>query len=186
MQTEQDNAREMELPFSSFVEFQEGHKTGRFLIGMYHRLKLLIRALPISSSLFSFPLIFSPFILAVAFASYGLWNQRFWLLLAFPVAWFDYRTSTGSLNAFRLLLWFPLALVGLLIHPVFASLGAALKLIGFAFIGTSLLCSAGLGTAKLALETRVSESESLFWSNFDSGLIFLFDTSTGRTYERPR
>ena len=173
-----------ELPFSSFVEFQNGYKSGRFLVGMYHRLRLLVRALPISSTLFSLPLIFSPFILAVAFAGYGLWNQQLWLLLALPVAWFDYRTSTGALNGFRLLLWLPLAFLGLLIYPVFASLGAALRLIGFAFIGSSLLCSAGFGMAKLALEARVSESEPLFWSNFDSGLIFLFDTSSGRIYER--
>ena len=177
---------EVQLPFSSFSEFQDGYKSGRFQIGMYRRLDQLVRTLPILSSLFSFPLIVSPFILGIAFAVYGLLNHQFWLLLALPVAWYDYRTSTGSINLFRLLLWLPVALIGYMVHPIFASLGSALRTIGFAFIGTSLLCSMGLGTAKIALESLVTESETSFWSSYDSRLIFLFDRTSGSFYERPR
>ncbi len=186
MHTEQPEARNDELPFSSFSEFQAGYKSGRFRIGMYHRLNALVRALPIAFSVFYFPLIFSPFILGGALAAHGLLNHRLWLLLALPVAWLDYRTSTGPLNVFRLLFWLPLALIGYLVHPVSASLGSALRMIGITFIGTSFLCSVGLGTTKMRLESRVAESESLFWSSYDSRLIFLFDTTTGRFYERPQ
>ncbi len=186
MQTEQSEARNEEVSFSSFSEFQDGCKSGRFLIGMYHRLVPLVQALPISFSIFYFPLILSPFILGIALAAHGLLDDRLWLLLALPVAWLDYRTSTGALNLFRLLLWLPLALIGLLVHTVFESLGSALTTIGFAFIGTSLLCSTGLGSAKMELESRVSESESLFWSSYGSRLIFLFDTTSDRIYERPQ
>src|SRR5437870_5327386 len=130
MTLEQPDARNDGLPFSSFAEFQEGYKSGRFQIGMYHRLNVLVRALPISFSVFYFPLILSPFILGVALAAHGLLNHHLWLLLALPVAWFDYRTSTGALSVFRLLLWLPLALIGYLVHPVSASLGSALHMIG--------------------------------------------------------
>jgi hypothetical protein len=91
-----------------------------------------------------------------------------------------------AINMFRLLLWLPVALIGYLVHPGSATLGSALRTIGFAFIGTSFLCSMGLGTAKIAIESIVTESETLFWSSYESRLIFLFDTTTGRIYERPQ
>lgn len=186
MQTEQPEARNDGLPFASFSEFLEGYKSGKFQIGMFHRLNVLVRVLPVSSSLFYFPLILSPFILGFALATHGLLNARLWLLLALPVAWLDYRASTGALNLFRLLLWLPVAFIGFLVHTVFDSLGSALSTIGFSFIGTSLLCSAGIGTAKMELESLVIESEALFWSSYDSGLIFLFDTTSGKIYQRPQ
>ena len=186
MLIEASNAMSEELPFSSFVEFQEGYKSGRFQIGMYRRFDLLARVLPISFSLFYFPWIFSPYILGLVLAAHGLFNDRLWLLLALPVAWLDFRASTGAISLFRLLLWLPLALSGYLIHSVSVPLGSALSTIGFAFIGTSFLCSAGLGIAKMTLETLASESEALFWPNYNSGLIFLFDITSGRIYQSPQ
>lgn len=95
MQMEQSQTRNDGLPFASFSEFLEGYKSGRFQIGVWRRLNVLVRALPISCSIFCFPLILSPFILGIALATHGLMSNRLWLLLALPVAWLDYRTSTG-------------------------------------------------------------------------------------------
>lgn len=166
------------LPFEDYLEFQAGYKSGRFLVGMKHNLPAIARALPASDVWSTFPFILSPFLLGVAFAMYAAITRHWWFLLALPVAWIDYSTSTGAIGMFRLLFWFPLGLAGTIVSLFYPSIGAAMMTIGFSFICSSLLCSVGLGIAKMALEARVVESEPEFRAAFGAGLVFLVDNAT--------
>ena len=171
------------LPFSDFERFQEGYRTGRYIVGMKHRLGPLFRALPLRDSSFFFPFILSPFLIGAGFVAFALASGQYWFLLALPIAWLDYVTSTGALNLFRMLMWLPIAVLGLIISLFYESLGIALAATGFCFCVSSLLCSAGLGMAKMALEKRVTKSMVEFDVAYRAGLVIIFDSETGKLHE---
>ncbi len=183
MQSRADKRTYPELPFTDFERFQEGYRTGRYVVGMKHRLGPLFRALPLRESLFYFPLILSPFLIGAGFMAFALASGRFWFLLALPISWLDYATSTGALNLFRAAMWFPVVVLGVIISLFYASLGSALAAIGVGFCLSSLLCSMGLGTAKMALEERVTNSMAKFSAAYRGGLVMIFDSETGKLHE---
>lgn len=183
MQSEECNSPTKRPPFEQFSEFQEGYESGRFLVGMKHRLPALARALPVADVLFYFLFIFSPFILGTWFSVQAFRSGNYWFLLGLPIAWLDFCNSTGAINMLRLLLWAPLAVLGKIISPYSPCLGPALIPMGIAFVFTSLFCSMGLGMAKIDLESRIAKSESAFNSAFAVGLIFIVDSTTGTVYE---
>lgn len=174
------------IPFSH-EEFVAGYRSGRFYVSAKPTPRLLAKLCSSPSALLYLTLNHSAFLLAALFVFLAFQTSNFWFLLAVPLSYLDFRTSSTVLTAFHFFLWLPLALVGLLLKIWWLPVGSAFLWMAGGFTITKVLASMGLGVSQSHVEQRLLSSEEFFVWAYGAGAIAIYDVSdSGKCYECER
>ncbi|HKV10382.1 MAG TPA: hypothetical protein VJ725_19730 [Thermoanaerobaculia bacterium] len=119
----------------------------------------------------------SAFFLAALFVFLAFQTSNFWFLLAVPLSYLDFRTSSTVLTAFHFLMWLPLALLGLLLKIWWLPAGSALLWMAGGFTVTKVIASFGLGATQSHVQQSLLSSEELFVWAYRTGAIAILDSA---------
>lgn len=164
------------FPFSH-EEFVAGFWSGRFYVHVKPTSRFLVKLCSSPSALLYLILTHSAFFLAALFVFLAFQTSNFWFLLAVPLSFLDFRTSSSVLTAFHFFMWLPLALLGLLLKIWWPPVGSAFLWMTLGFTITKVVASFGLVVSESHVQHSLLSSEELFAWAYRTRTIEILDTS---------
>ena len=171
------------FPFSH-DEFVAGFRSSRFYVHVNPTPRILGKLCSLPSALLYLALNHSAFFLAALFVFLAFQTSNFWFLLAIPVSYLSFRTSSPVLTAFDLFMWLPLALLGWLLKIWWPPVGSAFLWMALGFTITKVVASFGLGATQSHVQQSLLSSEELFvWAYRTRAIAILDSADSWRRYE---
>lgn len=164
------------IPFSH-EEFVAGFRSGRFYVSVKPTIRFLVKLCSPPWALLYLTLNHSAFFLAALFVFLAFQTSNFWFLLAIPVSYLSFRTSSPVLTAFDLFMWLPLALLGGLLKIWWPPVGSAFLWMALGFTLTKVVASLGLAVAESHVQQSLLSSEELFIWAYRTRTIAILDRS---------
>jgi hypothetical protein len=166
-------------------EFVAGYQSGRFYVSVKKPTpRFLAKLCSPSSALLYLTLNHSAFLLAALFVFLAFQTPNFWFLLAVPLSFLDFRTTSTVLTAFHLFMWLPLALLGGLLKIWWPPVGSAFLWMAVGFTITKVVASLGIGVAQSHVQQSLLSSEELFvWAYRTRAMAILDGSDSWKRYE---
>lgn len=158
-------------------EFVAGFRSGRFYVSVQPTPRFIVKLCSPLSALLYLTLNHSSFFLAALFVLLAFQTSNFWFLLAIPVSYLSFRTSSPVLTVFDLFMWLPLALLGWLLKIWWPLVGSAFLWMALGFTITKVVASFGIGATQEEVQHNLLSSEELFVWAYRTGAIAILDGS---------
>lgn len=173
------------LPFATHAELMEGLRAKRFQLSVRFDPRSLGWFDTVRERVVFGLMACSPAIVAAVFVARAFQTRQFWLLLAVPLSYFDYRTSSAVLSLSNLLYWVVWCLIGVVCLLVSRSLAHALFVVPPWFFLTQLVGCTGKGITHARVVEAIANDETAFDWFEQRGTVALLDHRTGRWHGNP-
>lgn len=173
------------LPFATHAELVEGLRTKRFELSVRFDPRSL-RWFDLTRERLVFGLMaYSPALVAAAFVARAFRTRQPWLLLAVPLSFIDYRTSSAVYSLINMVYWVVWCLLGVVCLLVSRSLAHALFVVPPWFLLTQFVGCLGKGVTHIRVVESITNDATAFDWFHRRGIVALIDHRTGRCHGNP-